>query len=120
MLSKSDVRAACPAGSSLEKAIRVGPKYWRKSCTTSAGGKGYLKTHIWREHVTLATPVPKRSHTVVSSPQSTGAGIPARGGTWLAVIRQVSPTNPVGVQLAMAITPPVQHTRNNSPPTPPR
>src|SRR5216684_3139453 len=114
MLSKSDVRAACPAGSSLEKAIRVGPKYWRKSCTTSAGGKGYLKTHICREEVILATPVPKRSRTVASSPQSTGAGVPAGGGTWVAVIRKFSPTNPVGVQLAMAIRPPGRHTRKNS------
>src|SRR5262245_30635999 len=62
----------------------------------------------------LETPEPKRSLTLASTPQRTGDGIPGGGGTCAAVVLNICPIKPVGVQLAIAIVPPRLQTRNNS------
>ena len=40
-----------------------------------------------------------------SVPQTNGEGTRTREGTWAVMTRNISPTNPVGVQLARAIVP---------------
>jgi len=50
---------------------------------------------------------------VASSPHSTGEGIPD-GAICFAIVLNMSPMNPAGVQLAMAIIPPGRHTRVSS------
>ena len=55
-----------------------------------------------------------RPRTVASSPQSTGEGMPAGGGTRAAVALNICPMKPVGTQLAMTMRPPARQTRISS------
>src|SRR5581483_8874161 len=86
MRSRSEASAACPLESRRENATFVGPKYVRKSWTTSAGAKGNAKSKLRRVHVICLAPLPKRWRTTFSSPHKEGAGIPGGGGTCLAVV----------------------------------
>src|ERR1700724_246760 len=112
--SNCAARAACPASSSRENAVCVGPKYWRKNSTTSFGMNGYLNCAFCRTKFRVEVLLENLWRTVCSSPQSTGGGTKGERGTILAVTCNDFPTKPSGVQFAMAINPPGLHTLTNS------
>lgn len=63
---------------------------------------------------TALTPLPKRCRTTSSCPHSRVLGTPVVGGATATWALSSCPTNPLGVQLTVAIRPPEQVTRSSS------
>src|ERR1700730_4106089 len=78
--SNCAAKAVCPASSSRENAVCVGPKYRRNTLTSSLGVNVYLSCACSATKSSFAVVFENLWRTVCSSPQSTGGGTEGGGG----------------------------------------